>query len=205
LIFTPLSSFESLNRVIRAFTPSGTPGNCDTIPSAATVILDPSNPRTLRTAPASPPPDALTTTPVSRVSTKPRCAPFRNRCFIAGLPPGSDADVRQVEPRRAARGRAVPDQQASRVPGGDAYVRSCRSRRLRRGRGACGPPGELAGPAGARCGDQRTVRKKVRRSSTNSSGCSIAAKWPPRGISAQWVTLYRRSTHERGKGSTSLG
>ena len=36
---------------------------------------------------------------------------------------------------------------------------------------------------------QRTVRKKVRTSSTKRSGCSIAAKWPPRGISAQCVTL----------------
>ena len=51
----------------------------------------------------------------------------------------------------------------------------------------------------------RTVRKNVRRSSVNRSGCSIAAKWPPRGRSAQCVTLYRRSTHGRGKRSTSFG
>ena len=35
----------------------------------------------------------------------------------------------------------------------------------------------------------RTVRAKARTSSMNRSGCSIAAKWPPRGISVQRVTL----------------
>ena len=39
----------------------------------------------------------------------------------------------------------------------------------------------------------------------NSSGCSMAAKWPPRGMTAQWVTLYCCSTHERGQRSTSFG
>ena len=34
----------------------------------------------------------------------------------------------------------------------------------------------------------RTLRKKRRTSSASSSGCSMAAKWPPRGISLQWVT-----------------
>jgi hypothetical protein len=36
---------------------------------------------------------------------------------------------------------------------------------------------------------QRTVRKKLRRSSMNRAGCSMAAKWPPRGMTAQCVTL----------------
>lgn len=33
---------------------------------------------------------------------------------------------------------------------------------------------------------QRTRRKKARSSSTNSCGCSAAAKWPPRAGSPQW-------------------
>src|SRR5215813_2966822 len=37
-----------------------------------------------------------------------------------------------------------------------------------------------------RCADQpRSGRKKARMSSASSSGCSIAAKWPPRGITVQ--------------------
>lgn len=34
---------------------------------------------------------------------------------------------------------------------------------------------------------QRNWRKNVRTSSRNSSGTSIAAKWPPSGISVQWT------------------
>ena len=52
---------------------------------------------------------------------------------------------------------------------------------------------------------QRTVRKNVRRSSTNRSGCSMAAKWPPRSMTAQCTTLYWRSTHDRGQRRISLG
>ena len=37
----------------------------------------------------------------------------------------------------------------------------------------------------------RTVRAKETISSTSSSGTSIAAKCPPRGISLQWVTSFR--------------
>ena len=36
---------------------------------------------------------------------------------------------------------------------------------------------------------QRTVRKKARTSSTSSCGCSMAAKWPPRGIVVHRVML----------------
>ena len=42
-------------------------------------------------------------------------------------------------------------------------------------------PGDLA--------NQRCVAKNARRSSTNNSGCSNAAKCPPRGMSVQWVML----------------
>ena len=67
--------------------------------------------------------------------------------------------------------------------------------------------GELAGidPIGVTARRQARVRTNVRRSSTNSSGCSIAAKWPPRGMSAQCVTWYLRSTHARGSRSGSFG
>src|SRR5262245_3953317 len=36
-----------------------------------------------------------------------------------------------------------------------------------------------------RADQPRSGRKKARRSSASSSGCSIAAKWPPRGITVQ--------------------
>ena len=39
------------------------------------------------------------------------------------------------------------------------------------------------------CPVYRTVRAKARMSSISSSGCSMAAKWPPWGISVHWVTL----------------
>ena len=35
----------------------------------------------------------------------------------------------------------------------------------------------------------RNEPKNARTSSTRSSGSSMAAKWPPAGISVQWVTL----------------
>ena len=44
-------------------------------------------------------------------------------------------------------------------------------------------------PHGAAVRGHRSLRKNLRRSSTNSSGSSMAAKCPPRGISVQWVTL----------------
>ncbi len=80
-------------------------------------------------------------------------------------------------------------------------------RRLRHARPGAGDDRHLAvqHPHHQETPFQRTVRKKFRRSSVNSSGCSMAAKWPPRGMTAQCVTLYRRSTQERGKRNTSLG
>src|SRR6185295_20235499 len=56
-----------------------------------------------------------------------------------------------------------------------------------------------------RAGADRTLRKNARTSSTSSSGCSKAAKWPPRGISVQRVMLKRASIHLRGDQMTSFG
>ena len=42
---------------------------------------------------------------------------------------------------------------------------------------------------------QRSLRKKARTSSTNSSGCSKAAKWPPLGISLQCWMLVKFGVH----------
>ena len=44
----------------------------------------------------------------------------------------------------------------------------------------------------------RNGRKNSRRSSTSTSGCSRAAKWPPRSASVQWTTLYDASAQRRG-------
>ena len=41
----------------------------------------------------------------------------------------------------------------------------------------------------ARAPTYRRVRAKLRMSSISRSGCSMAAKWPPRGISVHCVTL----------------
>ena len=46
--------------------------------------------------------------------------------------------------------------------------------------------------------DCRRGRKNSRRSFTRTSGCSIAAKWPPRSTSVQWVMLYDASAQRRG-------
>ena len=46
--------------------------------------------------------------------------------------------------------------------------------------------------------DYRNGRKNSRRSFTSTSGCSIAAKWPPRSTSVQWVMLYDASAQRRG-------
>src|SRR5262245_8234459 len=40
-------------------------------------------------------------------------------------------------------------------------------------------------PVTRRADQPRSGRKKARMSSASSSGCSIAAKWPPRGITVQ--------------------
>ena len=47
--------------------------------------------------------------------------------------------------------------------------------------------------------------KNARRSCTSTPGCSIAAKWPPRGTSVQWVMLYEASAHRRGVMNSSYG
>src|SRR5215469_14289377 len=49
------------------------------------------------------------------------------------------------------------------------------------------------------------VAKNLRTSSTNNCGCSNAAKWPPRGIFVQWVTLYVASHQWRGALKISFG
>ena len=52
----------------------------------------------------------------------------------------------------------------------------------------------------------RSPRKNVRISSANASGCSIAAKCPPRGITVQrWMFVYIRSEIERGGRTISRG
>src|SRR6185436_17294515 len=57
-------------------------------------------------------------------------------------------------------------------------------------------------PPGAR---QRYSRKKARSSVARATGSSIAAKWPPAGITVQRRMLYMRSAHERGGRTISLG
>jgi len=52
----------------------------------------------------------------------------------------------------------------------------------------------------------RKGRKNVRISSASASGCSIAAKCPPRGITLQRrISVYARSASERGGRRISLG
>src|SRR5262249_32597433 len=53
--------------------------------------------------------------------------------------------------------------------------------------------------------DQRMPRKNARMASTNNSGSSRAAKWPPDGIRVQCTRLYEASTHVRGGRNSSLG
>jgi hypothetical protein len=53
---------------------------------------------------------------------------------------------------------------------------------------------------------QRTSRKNARTSSTKSSGCSNAAKCPPRSGSFQWrMSVKRFSAHRRDGRWSSLG
>jgi len=64
-----------------------------------------------------------------------------------------------------------------------------------------------------RAGADRTSRKNARTSSTNSAGCSKAAKWPPLDISLQcwmllkFVSIQRRTgvTISRGNAATPVG
>ena len=64
------------------------------------------------------------------------------------------------------------------------------------------PPREPAngGHRGGGSPPQRTMRKKVRMSSTSRSGASMAAKWPPRSNSDQCTTLCSRSAIRRTPG-----
>src|ERR1700744_2088877 len=66
--------------------------------------------------------------------------------------------------------------------------------------GVGGPGAVAGGTAEVGCGAElyRTVAKNVRTSSTNNSGCSKAAKCPPRGIVVQCVMLYAPSHQLRG-------
>lgn len=53
---------------------------------------------------------------------------------------------------------------------------------------ARGRVASAAAPSGkTRPARQRSVAKNARTSSTNSCGCSNAAKCPPRGMAVQWV------------------
>src|ERR1700722_2819826 len=72
-----------------------------------------------------------------------------------------------------------------------------------RGRRPHGQAGEEA--AGCCDADYRTVAKNARTSSTNRSGCSNAAKCPPRGMVVQCVMLYAVSHQRRGVRRISLG
>lgn len=49
----------------------------------------------------------------------------------------------------------------------------------------------------------RKPRKNSRKSSTNSSGSSNAAKWPPRGIFVHRFRCILRSAHSRGNGTSA--
>ena len=51
----------------------------------------------------------------------------------------------------------------------------------------------------------RNGRKNSRMSSARASGCSMAAKWPPRANSVQRCTLKNRSAHSRGGCERSFG
>ena len=105
---------------------------------------------------------------------------------------------------RPGHGRHRPDAAGARLPGRRRAPdrRGADGRAARLGQRHAHPPRRYAARRAPTCvrvpdprspdrgeGCQRTVRKKVRRSSTNSSGCSMAAKCPPRGMTAQWVTL----------------
>jgi len=73
------------------------------------------------------------------------------------------------------------------------------------GRRQQGRQDEAGGPQpGARRG-QRYSRKKARSSVASASGSSIAAKWPPAGITVQRRMLYMRSAQERGGRTISFG
>ena len=91
--------------------------------------------------------------------------------------------------RRRAAGRTPGDDDQGQHP--LAYPRAAQ-RLARRG------PGPTAHHDPSRSGP-----KNARRSSTSNSGCSMAAKCPPRGISVQWVMLYDASAHFRGEMKSS--
>jgi hypothetical protein len=72
--------------------------------------------------------------------------------------------------------------------------------------GAWITPGTPITPDHKKCPQsERKVRKNKRISSTNSSGSSSAAKWPPRDISVQCWILYPRSTQRLGGIGPSFG
>ena len=72
--------------------------------------------------------------------------------------------------------------------------------------GAMDPRIKSAGDAFARQFPRRNGRKKSRTSCASASGCSIAAKCPPRGITLQRrMSLYMRAATERGGRRISAG
>jgi hypothetical protein len=69
------------------------------------------------------------------------------------------------------------------------------------------PEAEEPASSNEGCGraGQRSVRKNARMSSARRWGCSIWAKWPPRGMSVQCRRSYLRATVARGTCITSWG
>ncbi len=135
--------------------------------------------------------------------------------------PRTDAAItrRTAETRQGCGARRCPS--AAGVSGGDpgGGARAVRHppRRLQAGVSvSCEPL-----PTRLRCGldaglasrslDYRRIcsvripRKNSRMSATSRSGCSRAAKWPPRGISVQRTRLKRAATHSRGGILISFG
>lgn len=107
------------------------------------------------------------------------------------------------DPERPEVGRPARDRHAALArhhpPGLDAD----RPDREREGRGQQGRQDEAGGPPpGPR---QRYSRKKARSSVASASGSSIAAKWPPAGITVQRRMSYMRSAQARGGRTISFG
>ena len=142
--------------------------------------------------------------PPKRLESKAVVEPYLTTALGLFTPrPADRRGARDHRPRRAdRRGRGHryvhPQRRAVREPLRD---------RLRLPRRPHLPPARVLQPTRRPAFRRRylTTRPKVRRSSTNCSGRSKAAKCPPRGCSTQCTIRYRFSAHARGVCISSNG
>ena len=89
-------------------------------------------------------------------------------------------------------------------PGSPSIARSSESARVG-WRSVCAPRSWPVMPARRSLVYPRNGRKKARISAASASGCSSAAKWPPRSMGVQRWRLNTRSAIERGGRTISRG